>query len=163
MRVPKVVALAARTVGGLAAHSPRAGRVAGLGLPIGLLVGLGAARRSLASHTRAPAAPSRLTARAEGAAVRLRWHAPAHGRVSAFRIERGGRSVAGRPATRRTYADTHVRPGHAYRYAVRALGRGGARSALSPAVRVTVPAGASRSPAGAGAPGGGTGTTGASG
>src|SRR3954453_17404822 len=103
MRVPEVGGLAARTVGGLAAHSSRAGRVAGLGLLIGLLVGRGAARGSLASQTgaaraprparpplpappRPPAAPSRLTARAEGAAVRLRWHAPAHGRVSAFRI-----------------------------------------------------------------------------
>src|SRR3954453_16632103 len=94
MRVPEVGGLAARTVGGLAAHSSRAGRVAGLGLLIGLLVGFGPARRSLASHTRAPAAPSRLTARAERAAVRLRWHAPAHGRVSAFRIERGGRPIA---------------------------------------------------------------------
>src|SRR3954468_22649392 len=108
MRVPKVVALAARPVGGLAAHSSRAGRVAGLGLLIGLLVGFGPARRSLASHPRAPAAPSRLPPGAGGAAVPLRWPRPPHGPVPAFRIERGGRPIARVPATRRTYADTHV-------------------------------------------------------
>src|SRR4051812_13794975 len=94
MRFVKVVGLAARAVPGVARNSSSAGRVAGLGLLIGLLVVFGPVRRSLASRDRAPAAPSRLTARPEGAAVRLQWRAPARGRVVAFRIERGGRPIA---------------------------------------------------------------------
>jgi hypothetical protein len=123
-----------------AALRPHAGRIAALGVLIGLPLGVGVAHRSLAAHARAPSAPSHLTARADANAVNLRWRAPTRGRVTRYRIERGGRPIARIGGARRSYTDGRVRQGRTYRYAVRALGRAGTRSRASRAVRVTVPA-----------------------
>jgi glycosyl hydrolase family 16/fibronectin type III domain protein len=140
MLVPKVAARLAWAVAGAAAHRSRAARIAALGVLIGLLVGVGVAQRSPAAPTRAPSAPSRLTARADANAVHLRWRAPARGRVTRYRLERGGTPIARVGRTRRSYTDGRVRPGRAYGYVVRALGRAGTRSRASRAVWVTVPA-----------------------
>jgi Glycosyl hydrolases family 16 len=140
MLVPKVVARLAWAVTGAAAHRPRAGRTPALVVVTGLLVGVGVAHGPLAAHARGSSAPSRLTARADANAVHLRWRAPARGRVAAYRLERSGRPIARVGRKRRSYTDTRVRPGRAYGYVVRALGRAGTRSRASRTVWVTVPA-----------------------
>ena len=71
------------------------------------------------------------------AGVTLRWSAPKGSKPAIYQVLRNGRVLA--RTTHRSFTDTTVKPGSAYRYAVRGLDKHGRRGFVSNRVRVTVP------------------------
>ncbi|MGN6378683.1 MAG: hypothetical protein ACTHNU_07000 [Gaiellales bacterium] len=72
-----------------------------------------------------PGRPSGLTAKQAGVTVRIRWHAPASGSGSTYRVYRGGRLMD--QLTKTSFVDDTVTPGRTYTYQVATI-RGMERS-----------------------------------
>ena len=100
---------------------------------------------SSGADTQAPTVPTlRSATAASSSEVDLAWAASSDNTgVAGYQIFRNGTPVGSVPGTALTYADTSTQAATAYTYTVNAYDAAGNHSALSNAVQVTTPAGAS--------------------